>query len=140
MFHSLLVFRTYSWMFIRAIVAIWMAVAAPLKSYPLTTGALKFWAILFILPTWAIRQTVAYPIFINQCSVPAALELIWIYQHRCFQCSWPPLLWPQLWSFYEAQIWFRILLFLFFQIFVIKRISYIFSSPNGNFPVCLITY
>ena len=42
MFHSLLVFWTYSWMFIRAIVAIWMAVAAPLKSYPLTTGALKF--------------------------------------------------------------------------------------------------
>ena len=42
MFHSLLVFWTYSWMFIGAIVAIWMAVTAPLKSYPLTIGALKF--------------------------------------------------------------------------------------------------
>ena len=56
MLHSLLVFRAYSWMFIGAIVAIWMAVAAPLKSYPLTTGALKFCAILFILPAWAIRH------------------------------------------------------------------------------------
>ena len=56
MFHSLLVFWTYSWMFIRAIIAIWMAVAAPLNSYPLTTDALKFCAILFILPAWAIRH------------------------------------------------------------------------------------
>ena len=45
MLHSLLDFWAYSWMFIGAIVAIWMAVAAPLKSYPLTTGALKFCAI-----------------------------------------------------------------------------------------------
>ena len=84
MLHSLLVFRAYSWMFIGAIVAIWMAVAAPLNSYPLTTDALKFCAILFILPAWAIRQTVAYPIFIDQCTVPCALELIWLYHHRCF--------------------------------------------------------
>ena len=84
MLHSLLVFWAYSWMFIGAIVAIWMAVAAPLKSYPLTTGALKFCAILFILPAWAIRQTVAYPIFIDQCTVHGALELIWLHHHRCF--------------------------------------------------------
>ena len=84
MLHSLLDFSAYSWMFIGAIVAIWMAVAAPLKSYPLTTGALKFCATLFILAAWAIRQTVAYPIFIDQCTVPGALELIWIYQHRRF--------------------------------------------------------
>ena len=42
MFHSLLDFWTDSWMFIGTIIAIWMAVAAPLKSYPLTIGALKF--------------------------------------------------------------------------------------------------
>ena len=137
MFHCLLVFWTYSWMFIGAIVTIWMAVAAPLNSYPLTTDALKFCAILFILPAWAIRHG-CIPNFYRSMYRLWCIGIDLVSPPQVFLMSLTSFIMTSVVEFLRSSDVLEFYFLLCFRCVSKKEIIYIFSSPNENFPICLL--
>ena len=140
MLHSLLDFWAYSWMFIGAIVAIWMAVAASLNSYPLTTDALKFCAILFILPAWAIRHG-CIPKFYRSMYRLWCIGIDLVSPPQVFLMSLTSFIMTSVVEFLRSSDVVQNFILSYVSEFCLKKkLNTLFHHIIGNFPICLITY